>query len=105
MLLLGVVAYASGQLGDEPVRSQGHVHSIAYHCGWSTPELFEIWEGRAIVYAQEFAGDDPGLCYAVSAGPGGQGGVSPGWGPCVVNGDPQRVLVFVGLGGLPYCFV
>ena len=25
---------------DEPVRSQGHIHSIAPHCGWSTPELF-----------------------------------------------------------------
>jgi glucose-6-phosphate isomerase len=48
MLLLGIVIYASGKLGDGPVRSQGHVHAVSPHCGWSTPELFEIWEGRAI---------------------------------------------------------
>ncbi len=60
MLLVGVVAYAAGRLGDEPVRSQGHIHAVAPHCGWSTPELFEIWEGRAIIYAQERATDDPG---------------------------------------------
>ena len=51
MLLFGIVIYASGKLGDEPVRSQGHVHAVAPHCGWSTPELFEIWQGHAIIYA------------------------------------------------------
>jgi glucose-6-phosphate isomerase len=68
-LLFGVVAYASGQLGEEPVRSQGHIHAIAPHCGWSTPELFEVWQGRAIIYAQEFAADHPGRC-CVSASTG-----------------------------------
>jgi glucose-6-phosphate isomerase len=105
MLLFGVVAYASGRLGDEPVRSQGHVHSIAPHCGWSMPELFEIWEGRGIVYAQEFAGDDPGLCFAVSAGPGDQVVVPPGWPHCVINGDPQRLLVFGAWCDRQYGFV
>jgi glucose-6-phosphate isomerase, archaeal len=94
MLLFGVVVYASGRLGDEPVRSQGHIHLIAPHCGWSTPELFEIWEGRAIVYAQEFATEDPGRCIAISAGPGDQVVVPPGWAHCVINGDPQRRMVF-----------
>ena len=59
-LLFGVVTYAAGRLGHEPVRSQGHVHAIAPHCGWSTPEIFEIWEGQAIIYAQQSASDDPG---------------------------------------------
>ncbi len=77
MLLFGIVIYAGGKLGDEPVRSQGHVHAIAPHCGWSTPELFEIWEGRAIVYAQQNSGDDPGLCIAIAA-----------------NADPSSVLIF-----------
>ncbi len=94
MLLFGAVIYAGGQLGDEPVRSQGHVHAVAPHCGWSTPELFEIWEGRAIVYAQESATDDPGKCIAVSAGPGEQIVVPPGWAHCVINGDPRRRMVF-----------
>jgi glucose-6-phosphate isomerase len=94
MLLFGVVAYASGRLGDEPVRSQGHIHSIAPHCGWSTPELFEIWEGRAIVYAQQFATDDPGKCLAVSAAVGDQVVVPPGWAHCVINADSRQRMVF-----------
>lgn len=94
MLLFGVVIYASGRLGDGPVRSQGHVHAIAPHCGWSTPELFEIWEGRAIVYAQEKSGDDPGHCFAVEAHPGERVVMPPGWAHYVVNADPSSVLIF-----------
>ena len=93
-LLFGVVAYAAGRLGDEPVRSQGHIHARAPHSGWSTPELFEIWEGRAIVYAQEFAEDDPGRCIAVEAGPGDQVVVPPGWAHCVINADEGARMVF-----------
>jgi glucose-6-phosphate isomerase len=105
MLLFGVVAYAGGHLGEEPVRSQGHIHSTAPHCGWSTPELFEIWEGRAIVYAQEFATDDPGRCVAVSACPGDQIVVPPGWAHCVINGDPQGRMVFGAWCDRQYGFV
>jgi glucose-6-phosphate isomerase len=94
MLLFGVVAYASGRLGAEPVRSQGHVHSIAPHCGWSTPELFEIWQGKAIVYAQERVQDDPGRCLAVKAGPGEKVVVPPGWAHYVVNASPDTCLIF-----------
>ncbi len=94
MLLFGVVVYAAGRLGDEPVRSQGHVHTIAPHCGWSPPELFEIWEGRAIVYGQQSAGDDPGRCIAITAGPGDQVVVPPNWAHAVINADPTRQLVF-----------
>jgi len=94
MLLFGVVIYSSGQLGDEPVRSQGHIHAIAPHCGWSTPELFEIWEGSAIIYAQETAGDNPGRCFAVKAKPGEKVVVPPGWAHSVINADPETHMVF-----------
>lgn len=94
MLLFGVVAYAGGRLGDEPVRSQGHIHAVAPHCGWSTPELFEIWEGRAIVYAQQSATDEPGKCIAISATVGDQVVVPPGWAHFVINGDPEHRMVF-----------
>jgi len=87
----GVVAYASGRLGNEPVRSQGHVHAIAPHCGWSTPELFEIWEGSAIIYAQESDGDDPGRCVAIMAHAGEQVVVPPGWAHCVINASAAGV--------------
>jgi glucose-6-phosphate isomerase len=93
-LLFGVVAYAAGRLGKEPVRSQGHVHAIAPHSGWSPPELYEIWEGTAIIYAQEFAADDPGRCIAVTAGPGEKVVTPPGWAHAVINADTSRRMVF-----------
>ena len=93
-LLFGVVVYAAGRLGKEPVRSQGHVHAIAPHSGWSPPELFEIWEGTAIVYAQEFTTDDPGRCIAVAARPGEKVVVPPGWAHAVINAETESRMVF-----------
>ncbi len=104
-LLFGVVAYASGHLGDEPVRGQGHIHAPAPHSGWSTPELIEIWEGRAIIYAQEFAGDDPGRCVAVDAGPGDQVVVPPGWAHCAINANEHERMVFGALCERQYGFL
>jgi glucose-6-phosphate isomerase len=105
MLLFGVVVYAAGQLGEEPVRSQGHIHAVAPHCGWSTPELFEIWEGRAIIYAQERADDDPGRCFAVTAGPGDKVVVPPGWAHAVINADPATHMTFGAWCDRQYGFV
>ena len=104
-LLFGVVAYAAGQLGKEPVRSQGHVHAVAPHCGCSTPELYEIWDGRAIIYAQESTEDHPGRCIAVAAGPGEQVVVPPDWAHCVINADPKQRMVFGALCERQYGFV
>jgi len=104
-LLFGVVAYAHGTLGREPVRSQGHVHAIASHSGWSPPELFEIWQGRAIIYAQESAGDDPGRCFAVEAEAGERVIVPPGWAHCVINADVHQRMVFGALCDREYGFV
>ncbi len=94
MLLFGAVVYAGGSLGSEPVRSQGHIHAIASHSGWSPPEIFEIWSGTAIVYAQEHAEDDPGRCIAVLAHPGDQVVMPPGWAHCVINADSHRRMAF-----------
>lgn len=105
MLLFGVVAYAAGRLGDEPVRSQGHIHAVAPHCNWSTPEVFEIWEGRAIIYAQERATDDPGRCTAIAANPGDKVVVPPEWAHCVINADPQNRMVFGAWCDRQYGFV
>jgi glucose-6-phosphate isomerase len=94
MLLFGAVVYAGGRLGDETVRSQGHIHKVAPHSGWSPPEVFEIWSGTAIVYAQERAEDDPGRCIAVTARAGEQVVVPPGWAHCVINADPGSRMAF-----------
>jgi glucose-6-phosphate isomerase len=104
-LLFGAVAYASGRLGEEPVRSQGHVHGLAPHSGWSTPELFEIWEGHALIYAQESVGDDPGRCIAVEAGPGDQVVVPPSWAHFVANASDTERMVFGALCERQYSFV
>ena len=103
-LLVGVVAYAAGQLGEEPVRSQGHVHARAPHSGWSPPELFEIWQGTAIVYMQERCEDDPGRCFAVVARPGEHVIVPPGWGHFVANADTESPMVFAALCDRQYAF-
>lgn len=105
MLLYGIVAYAAGRLGDEPTRSQGHVHAIAPHSGWSPPELFEITEGRAIIYAQSMAEDDPGACIAVTAEAGDKVVVPPSWAHCVINADPTRRMVFAAWCDRQYSFV
>jgi len=105
MLLFGVVAYSAGRLGQEPVRSQGHIHAVSQHSGWSAPELFEIWQGRAIVYAQQYAADDPGDCFAVEAGPGDQVVVPPSWAHCVINADPDAPMVFAACCDRQYGFV
>lgn len=93
-LLFGVVTYAKGRLGEEPVRSQGHVHEVAARSGWSPPELYEIWGGRAIVLMQERAADDPGRCFAIEAWPGEVVVVPPGWAHASVSADPDEPMTF-----------
>ncbi len=105
MLLFGAVAYAAGRLGEEPVRSQGHVHHVSPHCGWSTPEIFEIWDGRAIIYMQESTADDPGRSFAISAGKGEVVVVPPGWAHAVINADPEKRMVFGAWCDRQYGFV
>lgn len=94
MLLFGVVGYAAGKLGKEPVRSQGHIHKISAHSGWSPPEVYEIWQGRAIIYMQEFADDNPGRCYAVVGGKGDVIIVPPFWAHATISADVDTPLVF-----------
>ncbi len=93
-LLFGAVTYAAGQLGKEPVRSQGHVHKKARNNAMSPPEIYEIWSGRAIIYMQEFADDNPGRCYAVEANPGEVVVVPPDWAHATISADPKEPLTF-----------
>jgi len=94
-LLFGVVTYAAGKLGNEPVRSQGHIHSRSvYAKGWSTPEIYEIWQGKAIIYMQETANDKPGRCFAVKAGIGDVVIVPPFWAHATISADPLVPLTF-----------
>lgn len=93
-LLYGACIYSKGKLGNEPVRSQGHIHSISSSCNSSTPEVYEIWEGEAIIYMQESAKDDPGKIYAVKVKEGEKVIVPPGWAHYTVNANPEKNMVF-----------
>ncbi|MDR1116101.1 MAG: glucose-6-phosphate isomerase [Tannerella sp.] len=104
-LLYGVVTYAAGKLGREPVRSQGHVHKNSPYSGWSTPEVYEIWSGEAIIYMQETAGDMPGRCYAVHAGAGDVVVVPPYWVHATVSANPAKPLTFGAWCDRDYGFV
>jgi glucose-6-phosphate isomerase len=94
-LLFGVVTYAAGTLGKEPVRSQGHIHkNSAYANHWSTPEVYEVWSGKAIIYMQETANDYPGRCFAVHADPGDVVIVPPSWAHATISANPAEPLTF-----------
>lgn len=93
-LLFGIVTYAAGRLGREPIRSQGHVHRVSPGSGWSPPELYEIWSGRAIVLMQELVAEDPGRCFAIEADPGDVVVVPPGWAHATISADPSVPLTF-----------
>jgi len=93
-ILFGAVMYATGRLGREPIRSQGHIHKVSPESGWSTPEVYEIWNGEAVIYMQETAKDDPGRCFAVYAKPGEVVIVPPGWAHATISANSEIPLIF-----------
>lgn len=104
-LLYGVVTYAAGKLGKEPISSQGYMHKISAYSGWSTPEVYEIWSGEAIIYMQETTNDYPGKCYAVYAGPGDVVIVPPYWIHATISANPEKPLTFGAWCDRDYGFV
>ena len=104
-LLYGVVMYAAGRLGDEPIRSQGHIHKLSPLSLCSTPEVYEIWEGEGIIYMQESGDDDPGRCFAVGAKAGEVVIVPQGWTHATISADPSVPLVFGAWCDREYGFV
>lgn len=93
-LLFGVVMYSAGRLGKGPIRSQGHIHKISLKSGWSTPEVYEIWNGEAVIYMQETAHDHPGRCFAVYAKAGEVVIVPPAWAHATISINPEERLIF-----------
>lgn len=93
-LLFGIVTYSKGQIGKEPVRSQGHIHAISPSCNASTCEVYEIWEGEAYIYMQPSGSDDAGICYAVHATVGDVVVVPPGWVHATINADINTNMTF-----------
>lgn len=93
-LLYGAMIFEKGFVGEEPVRSQGHIHAISKSCNSSTCEVYEIWSGEAYIYMQETAEDNPGKCIAVHAKAGDIVIVPPNWAHCTINADPSQPMLF-----------
>ncbi len=93
-LLYGACLYNKGQVGDEPVRSQGHIHFQSPSCQCSTGELYEIWHGKAIVFMQEKATDHPGRIFAIEGKVGDVILVPPEWAHYTVNADIEQPMAF-----------
>lgn len=93
-LLYGAMIFCKGTLGEEPVRSQGHIHAVSKSCNASTCEVYEIWSGEAYIYMQECAKDDPGRCYAIHACANDVVIVPPGWAHATINADPSKEMLF-----------
>lgn len=84
----------AGKIGKEPVRSQGHVHSVSASCNFSTPEVYEVWQGECTVLLQETTKNNPGRVFAVTAQEGEVIVVPPGWAHCTVNSNPNEPMTF-----------
>ncbi|MGH9612957.1 MAG: cupin domain-containing protein, partial [Bryobacteraceae bacterium] len=84
---------------------QGHVHRVSPFSGWSTTEIFEIWQGRALIYMQERLDNEPGRCFAVDARPGDRVIVPPVWAHAVISADARKPLVFGAWCDRDYGFV
>ena len=93
-LLYGIVAYNAGLIGRELVRSQGHMHAVSASCHSSTPEVYEIWQGAAYIYMQEFVDEQPGRCVAILAKPGDIVIVPPNWAHYTVNASQEQKMLF-----------
>lgn len=93
-LLFGIVVYNKGQIGKEPIRSQGHKHTISVSCNLSTPEVYQIFEGEAYIYMQSFDEQDAGDCYAIHSKPGDIVVVPPNVVHMAVNADVDRNMAF-----------
>jgi len=52
-LLYGAVVYNSGTIGQERLRSQGHIHSEKQGTDLRYSEMYEFWTGHGMIYLQK----------------------------------------------------
>lgn len=93
-LLFGVVTYAKGCIGEEPVRSQGHKHALSASCQSSTCEVYQIFDGEAYIYMQERGENDVIKCIAVHAKAGDIVIVPPNWIHATINANIEKNMTF-----------
>jgi len=78
-LLYGAVVYNHGQIGNERLRSQGHIHSEKPGTGLRYSEVYEFWTGHGFVYLQKECAPEVSRALLVPVGPGDKVIVPLGW--------------------------
>jgi glucose-6-phosphate isomerase, archaeal len=87
-LAYGAVVDSAGSVGDEYVRSQGHVHSAPDGSDVPYLELYEIWHGSGAIYLQDAAKPVLNEVYLIDVGVGDKVLIPPGWVHVVINSGP-----------------
>lgn len=87
------VVLRAGKLGEERTRTRGHTSSLAPGTTIPFPEVYEVWHGRALVYAQSEAAADVSDVVALELAPGNKAIQPPGWASLIANiGEEPLVL-------------
>ena len=79
--------------GRSQSESQGHIHKISPYSGWSTPEIYEIWSGEAIIYMQEYAEDQRSMLCGTCLSGGCSDRSSIGY-DATISANPRLPLTF-----------
>jgi len=87
-LAYGAVVDSPGQIGDEYVRSQGHIHSSPPGSDVPYLEIYEFWYGSGAVYLQDAARPEVTDVVLVEVRAGDKLIIPPGWVHVVVNSGP-----------------
>lgn len=84
-LLYGAVVYNSGTVGQERLRSQGHIHSEKPGTGLRYSEVYEFWTGRGLIYMQKECAPDVTKAIIVPVEAGDKVVIPFGWVHLVVT--------------------
>jgi len=84
-LLYGSVIYNHGAIGQERLRSQGHIHSEKRGVGLRYSEVYDFWTGRGFVYLQKEPTPEVTRAYLVQVEAGDKVVIPFGWVHLVVT--------------------
>jgi glucose-6-phosphate isomerase len=90
-LLYGAVVYNHGTLGQERLRSQGHIHSEKPGTGLRYSEVYEFWTGHGLIYLQKECAPNVTRAFLIPMGPGDKLVIPFGWVHLVVTLGDEAV--------------
>lgn len=84
-LLYGAVVYNVGTIGQERLRSQGHIHSEKPGTGLRYSEIYEFWSGQGLIYLQKECAPEVSEAYLIPVSAGDKVVIPYGWVHLVVT--------------------